>query len=245
MTAKHSQTNPASLGHVRHGSALPGPARPRPFDYRPPPAGVLPVIHVDDDILVLDKPSGLLTVAGKTEDLSDCLEARVCAKFPTASMIHRLDMDTSGVIVLALNAASHAHIGLQFEKRQTMKSYIARVWGQMTEASGRIDQPMKTDWPNRPKQWVDPVNGRPAITDWEVIETCVDHTRVKLFPQTGRTHQLRVHMAWLGYPILGDNLYAPDDALAASDRLCLHAQMLRFRHPSSGAMLQFESPVPF
>ncbi|WP_417493743.1 RluA family pseudouridine synthase [Maricaulis sp.] len=221
------------------------PDKPRPFTYAPPPAGPLPIVHADDHILVLDKSAGLLTVAGNTPELADCLEARVRAQFPTATMIHRLDMDTSGLIVLALNARAHAHIGKQFEKRLTRKAYIAIVQGQMAQATGRIDQPMKSDWPNRPKQHVDPVDGRTAITDWQVLETAADHSRLRLTPLTGRTHQLRVHLAWLGHPILGDNLYAPEDALAASDRLCLHAETLEFRHPDGGAPVRFESPAPF
>jgi tRNA pseudouridine32 synthase/23S rRNA pseudouridine746 synthase len=226
-------------------SVAPAPDKPRPYTYSPPPDGPLPILHVDDHILVLDKPAGLLTVAGNTPELADCLEARVRAQYPTATMIHRLDMDTSGLIVLALNPRAHAHIGKQFEKRLTRKSYIALVWGQMAQASGRIDQPMKSDWPNRPKQHVDLVDGRPAITDWEVLETGPDRTRVRLTPFTGRTHQLRVHMAFLGHPILGDNLYAPAKALAASERLCLHAEMLEFRHPDGGATVSFHSPAPF
>ncbi|WP_417477510.1 RluA family pseudouridine synthase [Maricaulis sp.] len=221
------------------------PASPRPFTYNPPPAGPLPIVHVDDHILVLDKPAGLLTVAGNTPELADCLEARVLARYPGATMIHRLDMDTSGLIVLALNARAHAHIGKQFEKRLTRKSYIALVWGQMAATSGRVDQPMKSDWPNRPKQHVDPIDGRPAITDWQVLETGADHTRLRLMPLTGRTHQLRVHMAFLGHPILGDNLYAPEDALAASERLCLHAETLEFRHPDGGEWMSLRSAVPF
>lgn len=224
---------------------MPAPARPRPFTYAPPPPGRLPVVHADDHILVLDKPAGLLTVAGNSPDLADCLEARVQAAYPTATMIHRLDMDTSGLIVLALTPAAHAHIGKQFENRQTRKSYNALVWGQVSEASGRVDQPMKSDWPNRPKQHVDLIDGRPAITDWTVLDAGPDHTRLRLIPLTGRTHQLRVHMAFLAHPILGDNLYAHGEALAARERLCLHAQALDFRHPAGGAWMSFHSPAPF
>ena len=221
------------------------PASPRPFTYKPPPAGPLPVVHADSHILVLDKPAGLLTVAGNTPELADCLEARVLEHYPTATMIHRLDMDTSGLIVLALNARAHAHIGKQFEKRLTRKTYLALVQGQMAQATGRVDQPMKSDWPNRPKQHVDPVDGRAAVTDWQVLETAADHSRLRLTPLTGRTHQLRVHMAFLGHPILGDNLYASAEALAASERLCLHAETLEFRHPDGGAPVVFNSPSPF
>jgi len=220
-------------------------AAPRPFDYRPPPRGELPVIHADDDILVLDKPSGLLTVPGNRPERADCLEARAREIYSTATIIHRLDMDTSGVIVLALNPQAHAHIGKQFEKRQTHKTYIAHVWGQMAGDSGRVDQPIITDWPNRPRQMIDHDRGRPAVTDWRVIARQDDFTRVELTPLTGRSHQLRLHMASLGHPVLGDNLYAHEAALAASPRLCLHAARLEIRHPQGGAVMAFESPVPF
>jgi tRNA pseudouridine32 synthase/23S rRNA pseudouridine746 synthase len=225
-------------------TAIP-PFRPRPFVYEPPELGALPILHVDEHILVLDKPAGLLTVAGKTPDLADCLEARAVAEYPSATMIHRLDKDTSGIIVLALTPQSHASIGQQFEKRQTRKSYIAHVWGQVAAPKGRVDQALICDWPNRPKQHIDPINGRQAITDWQVLDILDDYTRVQMTPKTGRTHQLRVHMSFLGHPILGDNLYAPSDALAASDRLCLHAAELSFKHPETGAEMNFESVVPF
>ena len=218
---------------------------PRPFVYSPPPTGALPVIHADDHILVVDKPSGLLTVPGNRPERADCLEARARAEFPTARIIHRLDMDTSGVIVLALTTHAQAHIGKQFEKRMTSKSYVARVQGEMTGRSGRVDQPIITDWPNRPKQMICHDRGRNAVTDWEVMDIADGVTRVRLCPLTGRSHQLRVHMLFLGHPILGDNLYAPPAALTASDRLCLHAQQLGFRHPDGGAPVSFESPAQF
>ena len=218
---------------------------PRPFIYSPPPAGPLPVIHADEHILVIDKPSGLLTVPGNRPERADCLEARARADFPTARIIHRLDMDTSGVIVLALTAHAQAHIGKQFEKRQTSKSYIARVQGEMTQSSGRVDQPLITDWPNRPRQMICHERGRRAVTDWEVLDSADRVSRVRLRPLTGRSQQLRVHMLHLGHPILGDNLYAPPEALAASDRLCLHAQELGVRHPDGGAPVSFESRPPF
>jgi tRNA pseudouridine32 synthase / 23S rRNA pseudouridine746 synthase len=223
-----------------------GPSQsPRPSAYTPPPQGALPVLFADDQILVLDKPSGLLTVPGNTPEKADCLERRAKADYPYARIIHRLDMDTSGVIVMALTAEAQAHIGRQFEHRQTHKSYIANVWGQIPDMTGQVDQPLITDWPNRPKQHVDPVNGRQAITSWHVIEKFADYTRVQLTPVTGRSHQLRVHMQHIGHPILGDNLYAHAAALAASDRLCLHAERLAFTHPVRGHTVSFESAPPF
>ncbi len=219
------------------------PARPRDFVYAPPstPYGIF---YVDEAILVLDKPSGLLTVAGKTEDLADCLESRVNAAFPGARPVHRLDKDTSGLIVFARTPELLAHIGLQFERRQTRKTYQALVWGQPSEEAGFIDQPLKSDWPNRPKQRICVQGGRPAQTEWRIIDRS-DRARILLRPLTGRTHQLRVHMAFLGHPILGDNLYAHEPALNASSRLCLHAGTLDFVHPSNGTTLQFSSETPF
>jgi len=217
--------------------------RPRDFVYAPPDTP-LDIVHVDEDILVLSKPSGLLTVAGKTEDLADCLEARANTVFPGARPVHRLDKDTSGLIVFARTPEALAHIGLQFEKRQTSKTYQALVWGRPSEDSGLVDQPLRADWPNRPKQHICAEGGRPAQTEWQVIDRS-DPVRVQLRPKTGRTHQLRVHMAFLGHPILGDNLYAHTDALVASARLCLHACALSFAHPTSGMALDFSSQTPF
>ena len=227
------------------GNDATSPSSPRPYVYSPPPPGPLPILHADEHILVLDKPSGLLTVPGNRPDRKDCLESRAQHAFPQARIVHRLDMDTSGVIVLALTASAHRHIGLQFEKRQTEKSYLALASGQIAQDSGRIDQPMITDWPNRPKQHINHEIGRQAITDWTVLERAPDHTRVRLHPLTGRSHQLRLHLQWLGHPILGDNLYAPDPIVAARERLCLHAERLAFRHPDGGAPVSFESPAPF
>ncbi|MHA6287727.1 pseudouridine synthase [Maricaulis sp. CAU 1757] len=218
---------------------------PRPFVYDPPPPGPLPVLHADRHILVLDKPAGLLTVPGRAANHADCLEARARAEYPSARIVHRLDMDTSGVIVLALRHDALVDIGRQFERRLTGKAYVAVVQGEMVATHGRVDQPLITDWPNRPKQHVDAENGRAAVTDYRVIERAAGRTRVGLLPLTGRSHQLRVHMAWLGHPILGDNLYADAAALAASDRLCLHAERLEFSHPESGARVCFETPAPF
>ena len=202
-------------------------------------------MFADDHILVLDKPSGLLTVPGKPAEHADCLESRAREAFPEARIVHRLDMDTSGVIVLAMTAHAHRHLGLQFEKRQTRKEYEALAWGEVAAERGRIDQPIITDWPNRPRQMIDHERGRSAVTDWQVLAREDGMTRVRLKPLTGRSHQLRVHMDYLGHPILGDNLYAHDPAFEARDRLCLHAKELGFRHPAGGEEMNFSSPVPF
>jgi tRNA pseudouridine32 synthase / 23S rRNA pseudouridine746 synthase len=158
--------------------------------------------------------------------------------------VHRLDTDTSGVIVFALTRLAQGHLGKQFEHRQTQKAYVARVWGDVMGDEGRVDLPLIVDWPNRPRQHVNHATGRPAQTDWRVLSRGDQETRMELRPLTGRSHQLRVHMAALGHPILGDPLYA-SGAAANFPRLMLHAQMIRFRHPEGGAPVRFESPVPF
>lgn len=218
--------------------------QPRPFIYNPPKTE-LNIIYKDGDILVLDKPSGLLSVAGNQPHLADCLESRAKAKFPNALIVHRLDKDTSGIIILALNKKSHANIGLQFEKRKIEKQYIANVWGEMKHDSGQIDAPLITDWINRPKQKIDFEKGKSAVTNWQVIKRNNNFTTTQLSPITGRSHQLRVHMLSLGHPILGDNLYAHDEALKAAKRLELHATFIKFTHPTNGKHISFTSKPSF
>ena len=220
----------------------------RAFIYRPPTVPYLTVLYVDDDILVLNKPSGLLSVPGKAEAHRDCLEARASAQFPGARIVHRLDNATSGVMVLGRGRQAHRHLSMQFERRHIVKSYIARVWGHVAAQSGRVDLPLICDWPNRPLQMVDFERGKPSQTDWQVLERengAVKVSRLRLTPLTGRSHQLRVHMAQLGHAILGDRFYAPDAALLAAGRLQLHAAMLTLRHPADGRPLTFEAPCPF
>lgn len=217
---------------------------PKSFVYDPPTEPWLTVIHADEDIVVLDKPSGLLSVAGKDPALADCLEARVKARWPGAAMAHRLDKDTSGILVMALNKRALAHVGQEFEQRRARKSYVARVWGRLEGESGRVDLPLATDWEHKPRQRVDWERGRPSQTDWAVLAREPDATRLRLMPLTGRTHQLRVHMLALGHPILGDVFYATGAALAAADRLQLHAEELAFTHPK-GHWVQFTVPAPF
>jgi len=221
------------------------PSVPAEFAYAPPQEPYLQVLHVDDDLLVVDKPSGLLSVPGKAVEHADCVEKRAQERFPAARIVHRLDMDTSGVMVLAMNAAAHRHLGLQFERRKTRKTYLAEIWGRPEDDAGEIDLPLICDWPNRPKQMVSFEHGKPALTHWQVIERRERSTRVRLFPHTGRSHQLRVHMLALGHPIIGDRFYATDAALSASPRLALHAKSLELHHPTGGERVRFVADCTF
>ena len=223
---------------------MPGPM-PTLLDYFPPLEPYLNVLHVDDDILVVDKQSGLLSVPGKDPSLWDCIEYRARKTWPTAGMCHRLDKDTSGVLVLALNKRAHGRIGSQFEHRKTTKAYIARVDGVMEADSGLVDLPLATDWLNKPRQKVDFDHGRPAQTEWTVLERETNATRVRLHPLTGRTHQLRVHMKAIGHVILGDAFYGDARTMAAADRLQLHAAELGLTHPTTGEFMTFVAPTPF
>ncbi len=213
-------------------------------DIYAPPQGDIPVLHEDTDLLVVDKPAGLLTVPGKGAALADCLLTRLTAGFPTVRLVHRLDRDTSGVMVFALTPHAQKHLGQQFEARKPRKTYLARVAGRLAPKTGQVDLPLTVDWPNRPRQMVCPETGRPAQTDWRVLKAGDAESRVRLFPRTGRTHQLRVHMLAVGHPILGDLLYAPETA-AAYPRLMLHAEELRINHPESGKGLSFRARPGF
>lgn len=211
--------------------------------YSPPPDPPK-VIHADHEILVVNKPSGLLSVPGRGPEKADCLIERLRRAFPTVLLVHRLDLDTSGVMVFGLTPHAQRVLSKQFEERKTKKTYLARLAGRLEPKTGRVDLPLIVDWPNRPRQKVDYEQGKPAQTDWRVIKSSDSETRVRLSPLTGRSHQLRVHMAETGHPILGDTLYASGEALD-HPRLMLHAENLRIRHPDSGVMLSFSAPAPF
>ena len=213
------------------------------LNYNPPLKPYLDIVFQDDDIVVFNKPSGLLSVPGKEH--ADCLQARAQRVFPTATIVHRLDMATSGLMVMALNKSAHRHISKQFELRETTKTYQAIVFDNVQQDSGEINLPLICDWPNRPKQMVDHQQGKKALTHWRVIERNTNTTRVELKPVTGRSHQLRVHMLSMQHPIIGDTLYAHNQALEMADRLNLHAMFLSFRHPVTEKTLHFESNVPF
>lgn len=170
--------------------------------------------------------------------------SRIHTIFPEALLVHRLDRDTSGVMVFALTRHAQRHLGLQFEKRLVKKTYVAIVHGHIAEKSGTVDLPLIVDWPNRPLQMVDHVNGREATTDWKVMKSEGENTRVRLYPRTGRSHQLRVHMREIGHAIMGDPFYATGAARMAP-RLMLHAEELRLRHPDGGKGMRFRAPCPF
>jgi tRNA pseudouridine32 synthase/23S rRNA pseudouridine746 synthase len=212
-------------------------------DYAPPD-DPLDVIHADHEILIVNKQSGLLSVPGKGPHLADCLIARVQVAFPQALLIHRLDRDTSGVMVFALTRHAQRHIGLQFEKRMTKKTYVARVWGMLDPKKGTVDLPLIVDWENRPLQKVCHETGKSAQTDWRVLRNDARESRVRLMPKTGRSHQLRVHMLSLGHPILGDPFYAQGEA-REYERLMLHSEELRLRHPDGGEGVKFRAKAPF
>jgi len=214
------------------------------FQYRPPNDPVV-VIYRDDELLLIDKPAGLLSVPGKAVENRDCLETRVKADFPNALLVHRLDMDTSGLMIFAMTRPAQRHLGLQFERRHVEKTYRAEVWGDVRPDDGEVDLPLIVDWPNRPLQKICTETGKSAQTRWSVMERRSGATTLKLMPKTGRSHQLRVHMLAIGHPILGDRFYATGAALVASDRLMLHAESLTIYHPNGGKRVKFIANCPF
>lgn len=205
------------------------------------------LVYVDEHLLVLDKPAGLLAVPGRGEDKQDCLSARAQALWPDALVVHRLDMATSGLFLMGRGIHMQRVLSRAFAERDVHKAYQAVVAGVLgaTGARGEIDLPLAADWPNRPRQKVDALHGRPSLTRWTVLALEGDATRVALEPVTGRSHQLRVHLQAIGHPILGDALYAPPQLAARAPRLLLHACALHLAHPATGEPLAFASPVPF
>jgi len=204
-------------------------------------------LHRDRHLLVVSKSCGLLTVPGIGPEKADCLIARLAARFPGARVVHRLDRDTSGVLVVALDANTHRALSMQFERRETGKTYVALAAGHPPKDAGEIDLPIRKDLVNTPLQVVDFVHGRPSVTRWNVRAKLDDpaRTRFELLPVTGRSHQLRVHLLAIGHPILGDDLYAPPEVRAMAPRLCLHAERLEFTHPASGERVAFHAPAGF
>jgi tRNA pseudouridine32 synthase/23S rRNA pseudouridine746 synthase len=206
------------------------------------------LLYADDALLVLDKPSGLLAVPGRGADKQDCLSARVQAAYPDALIVHRLDMATSGLMLMARGTTAQRELSHAFATRKMQKRYVAVVAGRTPAPDqdwGRIELPLAADWPNRPRQMVDNRRGKPSLTLWRVLGSAASTTRLELAPVTGRSHQLRVHLRELGHPILGDTLYAPPEVQALAPRLLLHAWSLRLAHPVSGKALALESKPPF
>lgn len=205
--------------------------------------GGIPVLHLDKHLLIVDKPAGLLSVPGRGEDKQDCVLTRLQQHYPKAMAVHRLDQVTSGVLLFARNAAMQRAMSVAFQYRRVDKTYQALVEGIVEQDAGRIDLSLAADWPNRPRQKVDPVDGKPAITDWQVIARDMQarRTRMALHPVTGRSHQLRVHMMALGHVIVGDVFYGAQPAA----RTMLHAARLVFAHPATGEPVDVAAAVPF
>lgn len=212
-------------------------------------SGTFDVIYEDEHLMVLDKPSGLLSIPGRGPDKQDCLLSRVQAVHPEALLVHRLDMATSGLLIMARSPKLQKQLGHCFEQRRVSKRYQAVVLGEMGTAgeTGLINLPVRIDWLNRPRSIICHQNGKPSQTQWTSLGAgpWPGTTRLLLEPHTGRTHQLRVHTLALGHPMVGDPLYAPLDAPVTSTRLLLHAWQLELVHPVTGQTMQWQAPLPF
>ncbi|MCR9215435.1 MAG: pseudouridine synthase [Proteobacteria bacterium] len=209
-----------------------------------PPLQPLVILYEDEYLIAIDKPSGLLSVPGHGEERKDCAESRCRADYPSALTIHRLDMETSGILLLALSSKTQQEMSRLFRERQIEKRYEAWVAGEVSDEKGEIDLPLIKDWPNRPRQKVDMALGKPSLTHWQRVEIRNGASRLALFPKTGRSHQLRVHLQAIGHPILGDGLYAPPELASAVPRLQLHAERLAFTHPITKAEIAIDCPSP-
>lgn len=210
------------------------------------PLRSIDILYQDAQLLVVNKPTLMLSVPGRAEDNKDSLILRLNTHgYPEALIVHRLDWETTGLMVLARDPLSHAELSRQFRDREVQRTYIALCWGTPPAQHGQIDLPMRYDPPNKPRQTIDFVQGKSARTYWRLLEQKSEHFRVELSPHTGRSHQLRVHLNSIGHPILGDPLYAHTAALLAENRLCLHANTLSFKHPSSAEPLHFQCPAEF
>ncbi|GAC1375273.1 MAG: RluA family pseudouridine synthase [Aquirhabdus sp.] len=211
-----------------------------------PPQEPLSILYEDEDFIVIDKPAGLLSVMGRLPEHHDSAYLRILEKHPTAKVTHRLDMATSGILMFAKHRDAEVAISKMFQARTIKKNYIALVQGLLVGA-GSIEAPLISDWPNRPKQKVDFEQGKPAKTLYQHLDYNAeeDYSRILLEPITGRSHQLRVHLAHIGHPITGDKLYHPNPAQSKLSRLALHARYLAFEHPMQGGFLELTSPIPF
>ena len=216
--------------------------------YCPPAHNGLAILYLSAQLIVVNKPSGLLSVPGRGAGKEDCLSRRVQAEVPDAMIVHRLDMGTSGIVVMGRGARAQRELSVMFQERRVHKRYQALVDGQWTAAfTGEIELPISADWPNRPKRKVDHAMGRPSLTRYRVLDTCASQaiSRIELEPMTGRTHQLRVHMEAMGHPILGDDFYGTPASCTKAERLMLHASAIEFSHPETGLPLCIDCPVPF
>ncbi|MDE2400575.1 MAG: RluA family pseudouridine synthase [Burkholderiales bacterium] len=223
--------------HVEHQLAV----------YSPPLNTGLDIVYLEDDFLVVNKPSGLLSVPGRGERMADSMAARVQAEYPETLIVHRLDLPTSGLLMLARSPQMHRKLSDLFQRRQVHKRYTAVLAGLVAPDQGEVALPLITDWPNRPRQKVDHVEGKPALTRWTVLDRDANTqtTRVELMPVTGRSHQLRVHMMSIGHPILGDPMYASREQRDQAPRLLLHATELTLPHPNTGQPVRVISSAPF
>ncbi|MCC5880227.1 MAG: RNA pseudouridine synthase [Idiomarina sp.] len=237
----------ARLPH-EHAHPLPTPSRATDdFVYDPPQHPYLNLVYYDSHIVVANKPSGLLSVPGKAPAHQDSLERRLARVWPQIRVVHRLDMATSGLILFALHKGAQSALGKQFQARTVEKCYIARVAGQLPTEHGEVNLPLRCDWPNRPKQMVCQDEGKASLTRYQVAQydPLTHHSDVRLYPYTGRSHQLRVHMDAIGCPILGDRLYGTQASQQAASRLLLHAHWLSFTHPVTETPLEFTLQAPF
>ena len=197
----------------------------------------------DDDLLVVEKPAGLLTVPGRF--VKDCVLQRMMFDFPDVVVLHRLDLDTSGLVVMSQSKRATRELNRQFREREVSKEYLATVFGEVKKVKGEIDLALRPDPDDRPRQVVDEQKGKPALTSYKLLQIIKGNSQLRLTPVTGRSHQLRVHLASVGHPILGCDLYAHEEAFAAADRLMLHASRLSFKHPTTGVLMSFFSDAPF
>lgn len=213
----------------------------------PPCDQPLPILHLDDDLIIVDKPSPLFTIPGRGPENHDSVITRLQIDYPEAIIIHRLDLDTSGLLVVPRTFRGRSLLSLQIRERTMLKVYEAVVWGLVMAESGSIDLPLSRDMDNRPRCKVDHENGKASLTHYTVLarDAANNRTRLQLTPLTGRQHQLRLHLASAGHPILGCDLYAHDEAFRASPRLLLHASELGFTHPQTSAWFSIKSPAPF
>jgi tRNA pseudouridine32 synthase/23S rRNA pseudouridine746 synthase len=205
------------------------------------------ILYEDEHLLVVNKPEFLLTVPGRAPENKDCVITRLQKNYPEAVIVHRLDLDTSGLLIVPIQREAMSHIARQFQERKIQKRYEAIVWGKVKESSGTIALPIKADWENRPLQMIHFEGGKRALTHYRRLDYCekTDQTRLNLVPVTGRSHQLRIHCREIGHPIIGCDMYAHEEALRASERLLLHACEISFTHPATKKAIHVESTVPF